>query len=184
MTPFSRARALLGRVGLEVAHLRDVGVLVERVVVDGELRVERPHLALGRDDQRVDLAEHRVGLDEAGVELADDVEDLLLLVRVADSGAVDQSPPLVGLEALERVDVQAHERVRVVLGDLLDLDAALGGEHEERLLLAAVEGDREVVLRGDLGALSIQSLRTTWPLMSSPRISSASRSRPPGSPRA
>ena len=43
--------ALLAREGLErvgrggVAHRGDVGVLVERVVVDGELRVERLHLA-------------------------------------------------------------------------------------------------------------------------------------------
>jgi hypothetical protein len=37
-----------------------------------------------------------------------------------------------------------------LLGDLLDLDSALGGEHEERLLLAPVERDREVVLPGDL----------------------------------
>ena len=38
--------------------------------------------------------------------------DLLLLARVVDAGAVDQPPRLVGLEALERVDVQARERVR------------------------------------------------------------------------
>ena len=143
--------ALLRRVRLEVAHLCDVGVLVERVVVDGELRVERAYLAFGGDDQRVDLAEHRVGLDEAGVELPDDVEDLLLLVRVADPGAIDQATGLVGLKALERVDVQADERIRILLGDLLDLDAALGGEHEERLLEATVEGDGEVVLGRDLG---------------------------------
>ena len=79
--------ALLGRVRLEVAHLGDVGVLVERVVVDRELRVERLDLALGRHDQRVDLAEHRVGADERVVELLDDGEDLLLLVRVVDPGA-------------------------------------------------------------------------------------------------
>ena len=60
------ARERLERVGrVRVAHLRDVGVPVERVVVDGELRVERLHLAVGRHDQRVDLAEHRVGRDEA-----------------------------------------------------------------------------------------------------------------------
>jgi len=80
-------------------------VLVERVVVDGELRVERPHLALGSDDQRIDLTEHRVGFDEAVIELPDDVEDLLLFVRVADPGAVDQTAALVGLKALERIDV-------------------------------------------------------------------------------
>ena len=80
-------------------------------------------------------------------------EDLLLLVRVLDPGAVDEPAGLPGLEALERIDVQARERVRVLLGDLLDLDAALGREHEQRLLLAAVEGDREVVLLGDVRGL-------------------------------
>ena len=100
-------------------------MLVERVVVDRELRVERLHLAFRRDDQRVDLAEHRVGADEGLVELLDDRSDLLLLARVVDAGAVDQAAGLVGLEALERVDVQARERVRVRLRDLLDVDAAL-----------------------------------------------------------
>ena len=50
-------------------------------------------------------------------------------------GAVDQAPRLVRLEALERIDVQARERVGVLRRDLLDLDAALGREHEQRLLL-------------------------------------------------
>ena len=68
--------------GVEVAHLGDVGMAVERVVVDRELRVERLHLAVGRDDQRVDLAEHRVEADERVVELPDDRRDLLLLGRV------------------------------------------------------------------------------------------------------
>ena len=49
--------------------------------------------------------------------------------------------------------MQAHERVGVVLGDLLDLDAALRREHEERLLRATVERDREVVLLRDVGGL-------------------------------
>ena len=57
------------------------------------------------------------------------------------------------LEALERVDVQPDERVGVLLRDLLDLDAALRREHEERLLRAAVERDREVVLLRDVGRL-------------------------------
>ena len=137
----------------EIAQLLDVGVPVERVVVDRELRVERPDLALGGDDQRVDLAEHRVALDEAAVELADDVEQLLLFVRVVDPGPVDQAARLVGLVALERVDVETRKRVRVLLGDLLDLDPALGRKHEQRLLRAAVEGDREVVLLVDLRGL-------------------------------
>ena len=153
MTPFSRANASSGSAALGVAELGDVGMAVERAVVDRELRVERLHLAVGRHDQRVDLGEHRVALDEAAVELPDDVGDLLLLGRVLDAGAVDEPPRDPGLEALERVDVQAHERVGVVRGDLLDLDAALRREHEERLLRATVERDREVVLLRDVGGL-------------------------------
>ena len=67
--------------------------------------------------------------------------------------AVDEPPRLPRMEALERVDVQADERVGALLGDLLDLDAALRREHEERLLRAAVEREREVVLLRDVGRL-------------------------------
>ena len=150
VTPFSRASRSL-RVGrLDVAHLGHVGMAEERVVVDGELRVERLHLALGRDDQRVDLAEHRVEVDERPVELLDDRHHLLLLGRVVDPGREDEPARLPRLEALERVDVQAREGVRALLRDLLDVHAALRREHEERLLLAPVEGDREVVLPRDV----------------------------------
>ena len=83
--------------------------------------------------------------------MPDDVGDLLLLARILDAGAVDEAARDPGLEALERVDVQAHERVGIVRGDLFDLDAALRREHEQRLLGAAIEGDREVVLLRDLG---------------------------------
>ena len=81
------------------------------------------------------------------------VRDLLLLARVLDAGAVDEPARDPGLVALERVDVQPHERVRVVRGDLLDLDPALRREHEQRLLGSAVERDREVVLLRDVGGL-------------------------------
>ena len=57
---------------------------------------------------------------------------------------------MVGLEAFERIDVQARKRVGTLLGDLLDLDPALLREHEQRLFLAAVEGDGQVVLLRDL----------------------------------
>jgi len=138
---------------LGVAHLRDVGVPVEGIVVDGELRVERLHLAGRRDDQRVDLAEHRVAPDEGLIELPDDREHLLLLAGILESRGEDEPARLERLEAGERVDVQAREGIGVGLGNLFDVDAALRGEHEERLLLTAIERDREVVLTLDLGGL-------------------------------
>jgi hypothetical protein len=125
----------------------------ERVVVDRELRVERLHLAGRGDDQRVDLAEHRVELDKSLVELPDDRGDLLLLVGILDAGAVDQPPRLPRLEALERIDVQPDERVRRGRSHLLDVHAPLGREHEEGRLHTAVERDREVVLLRDVGGL-------------------------------
>ena len=153
MTCFSPRERLERVGGVEIAHLGDVGMPVERVVVDRELRVERLHLAVRRHDERVDLAEHRVEADERVVELADDRRDLLLLRRVGHARAVDEPPRLPGMEALERVDVQPDERVGALLGDLLDVDPALGREHVERLLRAAVEGQREVVLLRDLRRL-------------------------------
>src|SRR5438034_6297645 len=51
------------------------------------------------------------------------------------------------------VDVQAGEGLGLRRRDLLDIDASLGREHEQRLLLAAVERDREVVLARDIRRL-------------------------------
>ena len=54
------------------------------------------------------------------------------------------------LKTLEGIDVQPDDRVRALLGDLFDVDSALGREHEERLLRAAVERQGEVVLARDV----------------------------------
>ena len=49
--------------------------------------------------------------------------------------------------------MQPRQGLRPLRRDLLDVDAALGREHEERLLRAAVEGEGEVVLLRDVGRL-------------------------------
>jgi hypothetical protein len=67
-----------------------------------------------------------------------------------DAGLEGQAPAVEVLEAQQRVDVQAGDRRRVALGDLLDVHAALRGEHEQRRLGGAVEDDRGVVLLVDL----------------------------------
>ena len=54
------------------------------------------------------------------------------------------------VEPLDRVDVDLGDRVRVLGRDVLDLDAALRREHAEVLLGRPVEGERRVVLLGDV----------------------------------
>ena len=66
--------------------------------------------------------------------------------------AVVHEPPRVPrMAALERIDVEPDERIRARRRDLLDVHAALRREHEQRLLRAAVEREREVVLACDVG---------------------------------
>src|SRR4029453_6562315 len=110
-----------------------------------------------RHGERVDLAQHRVRLREALVQASDDVEHLLLLAWIVDAGAVDQPATLVRRKSFEHVRMQARERLRLRGRDLLDVATTLRREHEQRLLLRAVEGDREVVLLRDVrGALDPQ----------------------------
>jgi hypothetical protein len=58
-----------------------------------------------------------------------------------------------GLEPDQGVDVQPRQQLGRLRCDLLDVDATLGRQHQQRPLLSTVERDREVVLRGDLGGL-------------------------------
>ena len=61
---------------------------------------------------------------------------------------------LAGLEVEEaehRVRVVADDRLGMVHGDLLDLDAALGGAHQQDPARRAVQDGRHVVLGGDVG---------------------------------
>ena len=153
MTPFSRANVSIGSAAVGSRHSAMSGCRGSALSSTVNFESSALHLALGRHDQRVDLAEHRVELDEGAVELLDDRGDLLLLGRILDAAAVDEPPRDPRLEALERVDVEPDERVGVLLRHLLDLDAALSREHEERLLRTAVEGDREVVLALDVRGL-------------------------------
>jgi hypothetical protein len=64
--------------------------------------------------------------------------------RVASGGERD---------AVDGVDVEHHDRVRVVLRDLFDLDAALGRQHQQMLLGGPVERVRRVVLLGDVARM-------------------------------
>ena len=132
------------------AELGPLGMTEAGVVVEAHLGVEGVHSAVGPEDERVDLGEVAVARREAAVELHQHV-----------GGAVDRRWVELGVdarlagdgwrEAVDRVDVQHHDRRRVLLGHDLDLDATLGREHEQVVLRRAVEAERRVVLLGDVG---------------------------------
>jgi len=108
-------------------------------------------VTLGRHDQRVDLAEHRLLGDEAAVELLDELEHLTLFAGVVDRRFVDEPPALVRLVPDERLDMEPRERVGILRSHVLDLHAALARQHQQRPARAAVERNGEVVLLLDLG---------------------------------
>ena len=123
-----------------------------RVVVERHLRVERVHPTVRGEDQRVDLGEVRVALGVAAVELQEDVDRAVDRLRVELRG-FDPLPALGFGQPVDRVDPDLADRVRVLLGDDFDLDAALRGEHPEVLLRGAVEREARVVLLVDVAGL-------------------------------
>ena len=75
---------------------------------------------------------------------------------VAAGSSVGRGDPRAALrlgEAVDRVDVDAGDRVGVLGRDLLDLDAALRGQHAEVELRRPVERERRVVLLVDVARL-------------------------------
>ena len=111
------------------------------IVVEGHLRVERVYLAVGRQHERVDLDEVRVALDVAVVELHEDVGGAVPAALGSRPAASTSVVRRRQRQPVERVDVQPRDGVRVLFGDLLDVDAAAGRDHAEVQLRRPVEGE-------------------------------------------
>ena len=128
------------------------------VVVEADLRIQGMHPPVGREHQRVDLDQIGVTLDEAAVELAQDVDGTVTGLFI-QAGLVDQSAGIFDGQPLHWIDMQPRNRVRVFGRDLLDVDATLRRHHAQMLARATVERERGVVLMGDVrGALDPQAL--------------------------
>src|SRR5207248_313742 len=67
---------------LEAPELVPLGMAECRAVVEGDLGVEGVHLALRSEDERVDLHEVGVALDEAAIELLQDVDSAVESTRI------------------------------------------------------------------------------------------------------
>jgi len=115
-------------------------VAIRGVLVQGDLRVERVHGAVGRQDQRVDLGEVAVTGRVAVIELHEEFCRLLAcgnvqfrLVNPTSRGREVQAP--------HRVDREKRNGVGVLFGDNFDLDAALGAQHPQVRLVGAIQGE-------------------------------------------
>jgi hypothetical protein len=133
---------------MDIAHLGDVLVAVERAVVHVHLGVERDHPTVGGGHQRIDLEQRGVGL-AVGVgqcvhELGPRLESVAL-----EAEAEGQLAAQVGVESHIGIEVGLENGVRVLGRDLLDFHAAELRRHHDREAFGAVEHHAEVELAVD-----------------------------------
>ena len=88
------------------------------------------HLALGGEDERVDLRQVAVAFDVAVVQAHQERRRLLPRLGVEVGPVHPLAGGLLG-EARDGVDVDFGDGVGIGLGHLLDLHPALGREHAE-----------------------------------------------------
>ena len=115
------------------------------------LRVEREHVAVARDDQRVHLDEARVALEVQLVEAARDRLELRDL-RAREPEAVRERAAMRALQPGGRVDLDTDDLLRRLRRDFLDVHAAGRRGDERDAAAVAIEQQAQVQLALDLRA--------------------------------
>jgi hypothetical protein len=111
-----------------VAQRHDLGMAVERVRIEGDLGVEAAQLAVGGDDQRVDL-QHLHVLRRRRVELGDELLPACL-ARSPERPSALATCAVMGHRAGRGIDGEGVDLLGRVVGDLLDVHAAFGRDDE------------------------------------------------------
>ena len=123
---------------------------VERVRVEVHLRVEADHVALARDDERIDLEHAHVFGDEGLVELVDQRHALLHLIALKTERIGDLAP-VKAADARRRINIEAQNLFRRLLRHFLDVHAAFGGNDEGDARGGAVNQNGKVEFAVDGG---------------------------------
>ena len=127
---------------------RDLGMAIERVVVEVHLRVEREEAAVGRGDERIDFDQRRIGIFGSSRQRHHELD------RSVDELGFEPQPEsdLARLERQQAVagnEVNFDDGVGIFGCDFFDLHAAGRRCHEDVAPDLTVEHDAEVHLAGD-----------------------------------
>ncbi len=118
-------------------------------LVEGHLGVQGVDPAVGGQDQRVDLHQLCIALDEAAVELHQQLDGALARLPVQPRPA-HQAGRGLGREPLDGIDVLPGDRLRLLGRHLLDVDPTPARHHAQVQLRRTVEREAGVVLPGDV----------------------------------
>jgi hypothetical protein len=140
-----------------VAKVDQVGVPVQRVVIDDDPAVEAAEGAIATNDQRVGLHQRGIHVVEGPVQAQCDGHKIVVpLARETDF--VGQSPHLVGAQTEEWLDWHAGNTLRRVVRDLGNLEAPFCRSNEQRLGARPIELDPKIGLLLDIDRLIDQHL--------------------------
>ena len=141
----------------QIAHLDDVGMAEQGVIVKIEFGIEREHSAILGHDERIDFDHRAVALHEKVEEAAEQRAELFELIA-NESEAGCHFSALKGLKSKQGMDRFTKDTVRRFLRHSFDFDTAFGAGDDDRSSGGAVHEDGEVIFFLDIDRFSDEDL--------------------------